>query len=232
MGGFVAFVGFVAIVLGIVAAIKGSLPRFRLQKRKQAVGVIAAGFLVFVTGAAMSAPKQGGPAPAAGQSIARSVTPEPTASPSDAPVEPAAPAPTTEAPVEAVASPVAPTASPAPPKARAAAVAPAPPVAPPAPRVAPAPQPPAPAAQPAAPVEPPPAAAGPQAPAPQAPPSQDSASCGDGYYRNVDGNCISRPVQSDEQPAGATAQCRDGSYSFSQNRQGTCSGHGGVARWL
>lgn len=33
-------------------------------------------------------------------------------------------------------------------------------------------------------------------------------------------------------PAGATAQCRDGTYSFSQHRQGTCSHHGGVARWL
>ena len=33
-------------------------------------------------------------------------------------------------------------------------------------------------------------------------------------------------------PAGATAQCRDGTYSFSQHRSGTCSHHGGVARWL
>jgi S1-C subfamily serine protease len=33
-------------------------------------------------------------------------------------------------------------------------------------------------------------------------------------------------------PKGATAQCRDGTYSFSQSRRGTCSSHGGVARWL
>jgi hypothetical protein len=33
-------------------------------------------------------------------------------------------------------------------------------------------------------------------------------------------------------PAGATAQCEDGSFSFSAHRQGTCSHHGGVARWL
>ena len=33
-------------------------------------------------------------------------------------------------------------------------------------------------------------------------------------------------------PAGATALCRDGSYSFSQSRRGTCSHHGGVAKWL
>jgi hypothetical protein len=29
-------------------------------------------------------------------------------------------------------------------------------------------------------------------------------------------------------PAGATAQCADGTYSFSQHRSGTCSHHGGV----
>jgi hypothetical protein len=33
-------------------------------------------------------------------------------------------------------------------------------------------------------------------------------------------------------PAGATARCADGTYSFSQNRRGTCSHHGGVADWL
>jgi hypothetical protein len=33
-------------------------------------------------------------------------------------------------------------------------------------------------------------------------------------------------------PPGATALCRDGTYSFSQTRSGTCSHHGGVATWL
>lgn len=33
-------------------------------------------------------------------------------------------------------------------------------------------------------------------------------------------------------PVGATAQCRDGTYSYSQHRSGTCSDHGGVATWL
>ena len=33
-------------------------------------------------------------------------------------------------------------------------------------------------------------------------------------------------------PAGATALCRDGSYSYSQHHSGTCSYHGGVAQWL
>lgn len=29
-----------------------------------------------------------------------------------------------------------------------------------------------------------------------------------------------------------TAVCRDGTYSYSKSRSGTCSGHGGVARWM
>jgi hypothetical protein len=33
-------------------------------------------------------------------------------------------------------------------------------------------------------------------------------------------------------PPGATALCRDGTYSYSTHRSGTCSHHGGVARWL
>jgi hypothetical protein len=33
-------------------------------------------------------------------------------------------------------------------------------------------------------------------------------------------------------PAGASAVCRDGSYSFSLHHRGTCSRHGGVSRWL
>jgi hypothetical protein len=33
-------------------------------------------------------------------------------------------------------------------------------------------------------------------------------------------------------PPGATARCNDGTYSYSQHHQGTCSHHGGVAVWL
>jgi hypothetical protein len=42
-----------------------------------------------------------------------------------------------------------------------------------------------------------------------------------------------QPQQTDS-PAqsGATARCRDGTYSFSKHRSGTCSHHGGVATWL
>jgi hypothetical protein len=56
-------------------------------------------------------------------------------------------------------------------------------------------------------------------------------SCHGGYI-NVDGNCVQSPTNASSAPAGATAKCRDGTYSFSQHRQGTCSGHGGVAQWL
>ena len=33
-------------------------------------------------------------------------------------------------------------------------------------------------------------------------------------------------------PTGASAQCKDGTYSFSAHRRGTCSHHGGVATWI
>lgn len=50
-------------------------------------------------------------------------------------------------------------------------------------------------------------------------------------YINVDGVRVPSPVFSDTRPEGTTARCRDGSYSFSQHRRGTCSHHGGVAVW-
>src|SRR5215831_1265738 len=51
-------------------------------------------------------------------------------------------------------------------------------------------------------------------------------------YTNSEGKRVQSPTYSETVPVGATAQCRDGRYSFSQHRQGTCSHHGGVARWL
>ena len=60
----------------------------------------------------------------------------------------------------------------------------------------------------------------------------DARSCDAGYYLNSSGNCVHRPEQAPAAPAGATAQCADATYSFSQHRQGTCSGHGGVTQWL
>jgi uncharacterized membrane protein YgcG len=56
-----------------------------------------------------------------------------------------------------------------------------------------------------------------------------AVACKRGYYRNSSGRCVRRPGRD---PAGATARCRDGTYSDSQHASGTCSHHGGVARWI
>jgi hypothetical protein len=55
-----------------------------------------------------------------------------------------------------------------------------------------------------------------------------------GPYINKDGLQVHPPAHTKDgrQPVGASAQRRDGSYSFSRHRQGTCSHHGGVSRWL
>ncbi len=50
-------------------------------------------------------------------------------------------------------------------------------------------------------------------------------------YTNRDGNRVPSPRKSPTRPLGATAHCRDGTWSFSQHRSGTCSHHGGVAEW-
>lgn len=56
--------------------------------------------------------------------------------------------------------------------------------------------------------------------------------CGPNTYVNSRGNCVHRPIKAPSAPPGASARCRDGTYSFSQSRRGTCSWHGGVAQWL
>lgn len=64
-------------------------------------------------------------------------------------------------------------------------------------------------------------------------PNADKVNCtGNGTYVNSKGQTVQRPENCSGPPKGATAQCRDGSYSFSQSRRGTCSHHGGVAKWL
>ena len=66
----------------------------------------------------------------------------------------------------------------------------------------------------------------------EAPARRSSTGGTSGTYTNSRGNRVRRPVRADRAPSGASAQCRDGSYSFSQSRRGTCSHHGGVAVWL
>ena len=60
---------------------------------------------------------------------------------------------------------------------------------------------------------------------------QPAPSCPNGTYVNTYGATVCRPYESSSVPAGASAQCSDGTYSFSQSRRGTCSYHGGVAVW-
>lgn len=56
--------------------------------------------------------------------------------------------------------------------------------------------------------------------------------CGSDSYLNVSGHCVHRPLHANSGPLGAIARCRDGAYSFSEHRRGTCSHHGGIAKWL
>jgi hypothetical protein len=65
-----------------------------------------------------------------------------------------------------------------------------------------------------------------------APTTAAAVSCQSNEYRNSSGHCVPRPTQAPAPPPGASAICNDGSYSFSEHRRGTCSGHGGVRTWL
>ncbi|QLK63308.1 DUF3761 domain-containing protein [Enterobacteriaceae bacterium Kacie_13] len=63
---------------------------------------------------------------------------------------------------------------------------------------------------------------------------QDNELIEQGDYINSDGQDVHSPshTRSGNAPDGASAKCRDGTYSFSQHHRGTCSRHGGVAEWL
>ncbi|MGN6621200.1 MAG: DUF3761 domain-containing protein [Sphingomonas sp.] len=60
----------------------------------------------------------------------------------------------------------------------------------------------------------------------------DGSLFGGAYYTNSRGHRVHRPIYQDRRPAGASAQCWDGSWSFGESHRGTCSHHGGVQRWL
>lgn len=51
------------------------------------------------------------------------------------------------------------------------------------------------------------------------------------YYLNAEGHLRHTPERAAHAPPGWSARCRDGSYSFSESRRGTCSWHVGVAVW-
>lgn len=67
--------------------------------------------------------------------------------------------------------------------------------------------------------------------APDPTPASAPAVTGNSYI-NVSGDRTPSPAHYDSAPAGASARCRDGTYSMSAHRSGTCSHHGGVAAWL
>lgn len=88
-------------------------------------------------------------------------------------------------------------------------------------------------ASPAVVAQPQPTYTPPSQPATQAQVPTSSGLSNDTYYTNSSGNEVHSPAYTNDNsiPAGASAQCRDGTYSFSQHRSGTCSHHGGVATW-
>ncbi len=51
-------------------------------------------------------------------------------------------------------------------------------------------------------------------------------------YTNSSGRRVCRPIHASHAPPGAKAKCRDGTYSFSEHRRGSCSDQGALARWL
>jgi hypothetical protein len=69
--------------------------------------------------------------------------------------------------------------------------------------------------------------------APETTPATSQHAAGHGYI-NSQGERVPSPTwtKNGKAPAGASARCLDGSYSFSRHHQGTCSHHGGVAQWL
>ncbi|POR40024.1 DUF3761 domain-containing protein [Methylobacterium sp. V23] len=55
-----------------------------------------------------------------------------------------------------------------------------------------------------------------------------------GHYHSRDGSTVHQPAHTRDgsKPEGASAHCRDGTWSFSHTHRGTCSRHGGVASWV
>jgi predicted RNA-binding Zn-ribbon protein involved in translation (DUF1610 family) len=54
--------------------------------------------------------------------------------------------------------------------------------------------------------------------------------CNNNYYVNSTGHLVHSPSCGQESEK-RTAECRDGSVSFSEHHRGACSRHGGVAHW-
>jgi len=74
----------------------------------------------------------------------------------------------------------------------------------------------------------------PAAPAPSSDAASHSAPAAKAAARSTPSASKSAPAEAGgkSDPTGATAKCKDGTYSKSTHRTGTCSHHGGVAEWL
>lgn len=226
MAGWLILSGFTILCFAVFAVIRGRLGWARIRNRGTAAIVLCLGLFLMMIGGALAPPPENEPGD--GRSVHSSSDTGRTAGALPTTTAPlatttAVPAPSAAEPFHAGVHPARTTSTtpPPPPSAPASALGVRP-----APTIVAAPPlqatPPAYPAPPAAPVAPQPA-----------PPSSDGwDDCGADSYINSDGNCVPRPQHAPSAPAGATAKCEDGTYSFSQNRRGTCSGHGGVASWL
>lgn len=213
MATLLILVGLIALVIGVIALLRGHIGWARIPNRHTAVVVSLVAFGVMLAGGALT------PTPDATPVSDRILTTSPTASlpTTSTSTTTARKTPTTTA------APTSTTTTTPPPRTTTLTPAPAP----------------APSTEVAiAPFVPP-------APAPPAPSrgttgggTSGGGTSGGGWddcvggYINTAGNCIPSPQQAPQAPAGATAKCNDGTYSFSQSRRGTCSRHGGVASWL
>lgn len=68
-------------------------------------------------------------------------------------------------------------------------------------------------------------------PGPSAPAVADTSSSSAAAASNASSGVAANDPNAAARAAGATAVCADGTWSFSQNRSGTCSHHGGVHWW-
>jgi Protein of unknown function (DUF3761) len=63
-------------------------------------------------------------------------------------------------------------------------------------------------------------------------PAAAGMQCSKGYYKAASGDCVHKPVCTPSPPPGATGQCVDGCFTFSEdpNDDDTCHGRGGLQK--
>jgi len=63
-------------------------------------------------------------------------------------------------------------------------------------------------------------------------PANAGMQCSEGYYKAASGHCVHKPVCTPSPPPGATGQCVDGCFTFSEdpNDDDTCHGRGGLLK--